>query len=318
MLRPILIAAGLYVALPLQLQATDALPNAVREAVTARRLQDSELKGFGSSLAPYRDLATDGGLLVGLDVAVGGCPPVEHVLAVRPIYRSADRVRTGPPAGRFLSDDVVRTVRLVAPDDSAVAGITFSGDRSVEGISLRYARVGDDGLHTAEMTESEWIGSKKSTRRISIDGCGRPIVGLFGCLDDATVSALGATVVDLPWASMPTPAVTPPVIASQPQEQPETPAAVTAETPAGASFLPFIVFGAVTVPIGIVSMMALRRNSSGIRRLPRAAPASIAQLAVAPPRPPSIPCDVFDLDELVHTRFPTITPQLHSETECVR
>jgi hypothetical protein len=316
MLRPVAIAAALYFALPTNASAADTFASAVRDAVKGRKLQDSDLKAAGSSLTPYRDLATDGGILVGLEVALGGSPPVEHVVAVRPIYRTANQVRTGPPAGRFLSDEVMRTTRLIAREDYAVASITSSGDRQVDGLSLRFARVAVDALNTADAYDSEWLGSTKATRRETLDGHGRPVVGLFGRIEDGSVFALGMTFVELSRLPAPPASVT----AATPEQQAlvETSTEVAAEA-RKINYLPLIVFGAVAVPIGLIGVFAWRRTPTGVRQLPQ--PPARSEFTVprpkAMPRPPSIPDGSFDLDELMETKIPSLREFVQSETECV-
>src|SRR4051794_19723672 len=121
--------------------AADPLAAAARDAVAARRVQESDLKGARDLGTPYRELAADGGVLVGLEVGLGGSPPAERVLAVRPVYRADGRTWTGPPAGSFLADDVTRTARLLARDGYAVAAVRVSAGRWVDGLGLRFARV---------------------------------------------------------------------------------------------------------------------------------------------------------------------------------
>ena len=88
------LAVAVLVVLPPSAPA-DPLGDATREAVAARRVRDSDLKGAHEPRTPYRNLATDGGVLVGLEVGLGGSPPAERVLALRPIYRINGRERTG-------------------------------------------------------------------------------------------------------------------------------------------------------------------------------------------------------------------------------
>src|SRR3954471_2275387 len=126
------------VLLPTAAPAADPLGDAAREAVAARHVRDSELKGDHEPRTPYRELATDGGVLVGLEVGLGGSPPAERVVAVRPVYRVDGWDRNGPPAGSFLSDEVARTVRLVAREGYAVAGVRVSAGRHIDGLAIRF------------------------------------------------------------------------------------------------------------------------------------------------------------------------------------
>ena len=99
-MRRLVLAVAVLVVLSTS-AAADPLGDAAREAVAARHVRDSDLKGAHDPRTPYRNLAADGGVLVGLEVGLGGSPPAERVLAVRPIYRVNGRERTGG-AGRQL------------------------------------------------------------------------------------------------------------------------------------------------------------------------------------------------------------------------
>ena len=68
-MRLLSLAAGLL--LLSNLTAADPLTEAARQAVAARKVRDSDVKGSRSGLAPYRELAADGGVLVGLEVGLG-------------------------------------------------------------------------------------------------------------------------------------------------------------------------------------------------------------------------------------------------------
>ena len=294
MLRPTAIAFALYVFLPTASRASDTPAGSVHAAVVARKLEDSNLKGYGKTLALYRDLATDGGVLVGFDVALGGVPPVERVAAIRPIYRAGNVVRTGYPAGRFISDEVTRTVRLIARESYVVEGIILSGDHQLEGLALRFARIEDGLLNATDTYESDWLGSKKTFQRETLQGRGRLVVGLFGRVEGDSVLALGATFVNLPRSpSSPVDSAM-----SSTTQSPELEAtAATASKKAGFNWMTVIVFGAVTVSIGLVSRFILRR--------PPNASKAVLQRPKSPARSRTVLSDQFDLDRLVDTKLPS-------------
>jgi hypothetical protein len=237
--------------------------------VAARTVRDSDLKGGHESRTPYRDLASDGGVLVGLEVGLAGPPAAERVVAVRPIYRIDGRLRNGPPAGSFLADEVRRTVRLAARDGYAVAAVRVRAGWQVDGLGLRFARVDGARLRPADADDSDWVGAAKADSAEWLDGGGRPVVGLFARLDGDAVRGLGLTFADLPEpAAAPAgPAASaPPPAAARPRRL-----ALEIEAPGPPkprSRLPYVVVGvSILAPLALVAYLAFRRDSVGLRQL---------------------------------------------------
>ena len=223
-MRFLSLAAGLLL-LP-NPAAADPLTEAARQAVAARKVRESDFKGARGPLAPYRELAADGGVLVGLEVGLGGSAPAERVEAVRPIYRVDGRDRTGPPAGRFLSDEVRRSVRLLARDGYAVAALQVSAGRQVDGLAVRFARVDKAWLKLADSYDTDWVGAGSAESREWLTGDGQPVVGLVARLDGDAVRGLGLTFADLPRPPDPPPPAPPP-----PSPAPPIPAPKAAAKP---------------------------------------------------------------------------------------
>jgi hypothetical protein len=271
----------------LPVAAADPLADTVKEAVTARQVHDSDLKGSGAALTPYREVASDGAVLVGLEVGVGGTAPAERVAAVRPIYRLAGKNRTGMPAGRFLSDEVTRTVRLVARDGFAVGGIRISAGRRIDGLALQFLRVDESKLDTADAYESEWVGNAKDDGRELVAGQGRPVVGVFGRLEGDALLGIGLTFADVP---VPTPAPAAPTVGTlnnTPSDSPPSAAKASSNTVLG-----LIVFAIVAVPVALIGVWTLKRRSGGVQQLPRVV-RSAADIDLRLTRPPSIPTDLL-------------------------
>jgi hypothetical protein len=281
-MRPLPLA--LLLALP-GLAAADPLGDTVRDAVAARRLRDSDLKGSGAALTPYRELAADGGILVGLEVGLGGTAPAERVAAIRPVYRVAGKTRPGTPAGHFLSDEVTRTVRLVARDGYAVGGLRVAAGRRIDGLAVRFYRVEETGLDSHDAYDSDWVGTTKADGRDLLDGQGRPAVGLFGRTEGDALLGLGLTFADLPVA----PSAASPTAAGVGTITPEA----RAEDPpsSGNTVLAMVVFAVVALPVGLIGVWAARRRP-GVQQLPQVVK-SVAEINLGLTRPPSIPTDLL-------------------------
>src|SRR5215212_4694309 len=84
--RLVALSPVVFLALPSVAPAGDPLADAVRGAVAARKLRETDLQGNATARSPYRDVAADGAVLVGLEVGLGGAAPAERVVAVRPVY----------------------------------------------------------------------------------------------------------------------------------------------------------------------------------------------------------------------------------------
>lgn len=277
-MRPLFsLAPALLLVLPVP--AADPLAEALRQAVAVRKVRDSDFKGTRGALTPYRELATDGGVLVGLEVGLGGSSPAEWVVAVRPIYRVAGRDRTGPPAGRFLSDEVKRTVHLSARDEYAVAAVQLGTGRGVDGLAIRFARIDRAWLKLADSYESAWVGTTSAEQREWLTGDGQPVVGLFARLDGDAVRGLGLIFADLPRPPdpPPPPPPAPPAPSPAPKAAAKPPTLVQRPAPpppTRSRVLPYLAYGAgVVLPLGLLVFLVMRRGAGGARRPTRLPPA---------------------------------------------
>jgi hypothetical protein len=291
----------------------DPLADAVREAVAAHKLHDSDLKGLGAAATPVREMAVDGGVLVGLEVGIGGSSPTERVAAVRPVYRVGGKNRAGSPAGHFLSDEVTRTVRLLARDGFVVGGMRVSAGKRIDGLSLRFVRVDEASLNPSDSYESDWVGTARAGGRELVDGQGRPVVGIFFRAQSDLLLGLGLTFAELPASPQPAPA---PVTVSPLPASPEP----TAEAPptSGNTGLAMAVFAMVAIPVGLIGLVTARRRQTGrIHQLPRATK-SVPDIHLNMTRPPSIPTDLLLPGERPLTRLAGTDPVITLETDVYR
>lgn len=196
-MRPLHLLLPLALLAPAARGADPDLHGAVREAVAGRRVEDSALKGDATARTPFRGAATNGGVLVGLEVGVGR----DGVYAVRPRYRSGEKEWDGPAAGNFLAREVDRRVRLAAKPGYAVGGLVVNANATqLDGLALVCMRVKGPRLDPADQYETEWAGLAPGGTTDRADGAGRPAAGLFGRTADDRVVGLGLTFADVPAA----------------------------------------------------------------------------------------------------------------------
>jgi hypothetical protein len=281
----------MFLALPSVARAGDPLADVVRDAVAAGNLRETDLQGNAAAPAPYRDGVSDGSVLVGLEIGLGG----ERVVSLRPLYRAGGRDRTGLPAGRFLSDDVIRTVRLTARPGYAVTGLSVSAGRRLEGLALRFARIDRAGLNPADAYESPWVGSGAANTRVSHGEGGQPVVGMFGRLEGDAIVAVGLVIADLPRTVAP-PVAAPSALVAAPVptsalEREKPTKYVAAGSSGGRVWALVVLAGVILTAAGVVYARARRRKPRGVQQLPRL-PSLRRPGASLLEGPPSIPGNV--------------------------
>src|SRR5262245_31696677 len=156
------------------------LDDAVKKALAAKQLEDSDnLSPAVAGRASYREISSEGGVLVGLEVGLSKWFDGEIPYAIRPVYRVGGRDHVGAAAGNFSSPKVIRTVRVTAKDGYAVGGIWQRTGAGMDRLALLYMRVKDGHLDPADTYSSEWVGTSNGGSQTYTDGKGKPIVGLF-------------------------------------------------------------------------------------------------------------------------------------------
>src|SRR5262245_2495615 len=156
------------------------LEDAVRQAVAARKLDDSDnFEPSAASKLPFREVAKDGGVLVGFETGMSTAFGNEIPYSIRPVYRANGKEWVGAPVGNFSSYKVRRTVRTVAKDGYAVGGIWQRTGTWIDKFALLYMRVKDGHLDRTDHYTSEWVGSSDGGTERYTDGRGRPVAGVF-------------------------------------------------------------------------------------------------------------------------------------------
>jgi hypothetical protein len=299
-------SVALLLALPSLASGAEPLADAVRQAVAGGKVRETDIHGAATAPSPYRDTATDGAVLAGFEVGLGGPPAGERVVAVRPVYRLDGRDRPGAPAGHFLADEVTRTVRVIARPGYAVAGLSVSAGRRLEGLSIRFARIDQAALDPKDAYESPWVGSADASRRAELAGDAQPVVGVFGRIEGDAVVAIGLMIADVPRAAAPSPAPAP--LAGSARRSALWTVSPQQPDQESSGIWPWVlvVLGLGAVVVGGVWMLARRRKRPGIRQLPRVR--TTERGSFLRERPRSIPEGVFSSPLPVRTPPPANDP----------
>jgi S1-C subfamily serine protease len=138
--------------------------------------------------APFvKDVAPDGGLLVGLEVVIGRPIRDELVLSVRPIYRAGEKETFGRQFGTVL--DSPTTVK--AKPGYAVGGIAAKARNVCDGFSITFMKVTGGKLDPTDRYESEWVGWNGGVAAVRVESDGTPVVGFVGRANDRDVTGIG-------------------------------------------------------------------------------------------------------------------------------
>ncbi|MCE9567329.1 MAG: serine protease [Planctomycetes bacterium] len=135
----------------------------------------------------FKDIAPEGGLLIGLEIGVGKFGKDDVIQAARPIYRTGGKETLGEQRGTNLT----RVTILKAKDGYAVGAVTYRFGLNFDGCSLTFMKVVDGKLDPKDSYESEWVGYVGIKKTAKLGGDGTPIVGLAGRATDKQLHGLG-------------------------------------------------------------------------------------------------------------------------------
>ena len=242
-----------------------SLTDTIRAAVAARKVEDSD----NLSRTTFRDVASDGSVLVGVEVALVPWFNREIPFAVRPVYRRGLHEWVGGTAGTFAAREVIRTQRETAKVGYAVGGIWVRTGAGMDRLCLNFFKLTDAGLDPSDSYASPWVGTSDGGSDHYLDGRGRPIVGLAADAGPDQARGLGLVFAQVP----PVPRKKEPKAAKvDPKKEP--PAAVTEAAGAKKSKLEqaappkqedntgvllLVVLGcmAVGIPVGIIAILSV-------------------------------------------------------------
>jgi len=256
-----------------------AMEDAVRKAVSAGKLDDTDNVGMPSEQASYRDLDRDAGIHVGLEVGLAKWTDREIPFAIRPIYRNGSQEVTGRAAGNFNSDEIRRKVRFTAKPDYAVGGMWLRTGAGMDRLCLHYMRIRGTGLDASDNYTSGWIGTSDGGSERYVDSGGRPIVGLFANTSEKQANNIGFIAARVPLPPPKPKEIRPAPPTNAGEEQPADPEpwkakksnleleeqARKAQEPSeglGTTFIVIVVFGLVAVPLMVVLYFVLGKKES--------------------------------------------------------
>jgi hypothetical protein len=274
----LLLSAGVF---------ADDRPSVFEEAKAAITREDydkTEMEGFTLGNKVFTDLPKEGGVLIGFDLGIG---INDVIFALRPIYLTAKGEAPGRDQGRFSTggrqDKVKRVVQIKAKPGYAVAKMRFQSAITIQCVRLTFSRLNGNSLDPSDSYSSNWIGTYKRDRDDKIlDSTNCPIIGVFGKQDDKSVLALGLIHLKDLSEEQPAPLKDPVTLKKKEADAPKTaaePAAAAEEPPEAAadeptssvvSWLPYVVFGVVAIPLFLVMMLFMgKKKSPPVEERPR-------------------------------------------------
>lgn len=130
----------------------------------------------GKGGTDFEDICDGPGMLVGLRVGKSNYVTSTIVGAVQGIYQVGSTVKRGKAFGAAQRD----MTEVIAKPGYAVGGLKHrSGDR-IDSMKLVFMKITNTGLDPNDSYESDWFGGSGPPEEYSIDGGGKPIVGIHG------------------------------------------------------------------------------------------------------------------------------------------
>jgi hypothetical protein len=130
--------------------------------------------GGGGGDTEAKDLAPEGGLLIGLEVGTSKFNKTTVVRAVRPIYLVGDKEVMGEQRGT----DTSKVVTLRAKSGYAVGAMSVKQGLGLDGLSLTFFKVTDGKLNPKDSYESEFVGTIDKKTAPKVGGDGTAVLGI--------------------------------------------------------------------------------------------------------------------------------------------
>jgi len=113
------------------------------------------------------------------------------VTTFRPIFLTQKGRITGTTHG----NPGERLIRVEAKPGYAVGALTIKAGLGVDGMSVTFMEIDEDGLNPNRTYESEWLGGMGGDEKKRIAGTGAPVVGIYGATAEGTSTFNGLGVV---------------------------------------------------------------------------------------------------------------------------
>lgn len=188
-----------------RLPAEDAKPSALDRNQYVGR-------GADGNRTAYESLSTAQQPLIGFELGLANRPMGYQVSAFRPIFKGETKPR--PEVGLFKDGGakslVTKTVKVVAKDGYAVAGITVQTGLLIDAVRLRFAKLTGETLDLSDAYHGEWLGAAEVKGTITLlESDGRPVVGVTAATDDVKAWGIGLVYAAAPGVPVPAPRVVP-------------------------------------------------------------------------------------------------------------
>lgn len=153
--------------------------------VPARVMASKKAGSFGE---PFKELAPNGGILVGFIITRGEIFNKETVQSIQAIYQNEDHLALGKQYGEPKGKEE----RYMAKPGYAVGGINANAGLLIDGLEIIFMKVKGKRLDPRDAYKSPFIGSQGG-RRTSLIGAGQVVVGIQGG-HDKELKSLGLIV----------------------------------------------------------------------------------------------------------------------------
>jgi hypothetical protein len=158
----------------------------VQEAVKDKRLAEVDVQGFKVVPERYRHTLEEGGLLIGFEVGYGKFLDNVTINALRPIYRTKDGEKMGPWHGPVPASPAT----FKAKAGYVVGSMTIRTALAIDGFSMTFVKLANDGLDSKENYNSDWVGGMGGNPAL-IGGQGALFVGITGHINNQVPCSLG-------------------------------------------------------------------------------------------------------------------------------
>jgi hypothetical protein len=153
---------------------------AIGAAVRAHDYRKSPTLGGAFAQLPFEEVAPEGGVLIGFEVALTGSFEGSLVNYLQPIYLTAKGERHGPGYGLLTE----RTLTVKAKPGFAVGALSIRGGGLLDGFSVTFMKLGPTGLDRDGAYRSDWIGGTGGGGPETVGGDGSFVIGIHGKLVD--------------------------------------------------------------------------------------------------------------------------------------
>jgi hypothetical protein len=159
----------------------------IQPSYVAERLVQEPEGQFDDRRERVRDVAPDGGLLVGVRVGYRDIFGGNRIAAIQPIFQVGDAYVEGQISG----GPVPLVTTIVARPGYAVGALQTKTGGGLNAFRLEFMRVDETRLDMSDAYHSAWIGEREGGGPTDADGAGRFVVGIVVRSDSGGVTGLG-------------------------------------------------------------------------------------------------------------------------------